>query len=390
MSKSNNGDELSRQYPNLASREMCTGCSACAESCAFQCLKMKEDKYGFSYPRLSESQKCIGCRSCERACPILSGGYTLKDKPVVYAAYTNNEEIRNCSSSGGIFTEIAKYVINNNGSVCGAVFDDQYNVKHVIVTDTQQLSSLRRAKYAESKLNNVFTEIKQQLLLGKLILFAGTPCQVAGLKSYLKEDFQNLICIDFVCRGIPAPEAWKKYIRYRAKKDAWGKNPVEINMRSKKTGWSKYQYSVQFIYDNKEYFSVSRRDPFMKALVDGTLIRDSCTNCLFKGMNRASDITLGDFWGIWNINPAMDDNRGTSVLLINTEKGCQIFDRIKNNISYHEERIEDVCKYNTSINVSTKRSMKINGLEIVIEKGFGYYLIKRKITRLLDLISRRM
>ena len=209
---------------------------------------------------------------------------------------------------------------------------------------------LRGAKYAQSDLGNSFIEIRNRLKNNQKVLFSGTPCQVAGLKSFLRRDYDNLICVDFVCHGVPSPMAWKEYVKYRSQIDASGQLPEKINLRSKKSGWSRYRYSNLYEYpDGNVYTALSGNDLYMKLFVGDYISRESCSNCQFKGYSRVSDITLGDFWGIWDIDPEMDDDKGTSLVLVQSEKGRKIFSEITVRICSKEMTLQQASMQNPSL-----------------------------------------
>lgn len=180
------------KYPILASREKCTGCGACSITCPNHCLTLVSDKYGFKYPELTNKQECIGCKSCEKVCPVLLQYKKEINNPITFAAYSKNDMIRSKSSSGGIVSEIAEYVIQKNGYVYGAVFDEDYSVKHICIDKIEELEKIRGAKYSQSNLDKIFIDVKNKLSNDKTVLFIGTPCQIAGLKSYLRVDYKKL------------------------------------------------------------------------------------------------------------------------------------------------------------------------------------------------------
>lgn len=211
------------------------------------------------------------------------------------------------------------------------------------------MSALRGAKYAQSDLSDTFTEIADKLSKGQKVLFSGTPCQVGGLKSFIGNN-DNLFCVDFVCHSVPSPMAWQAYIKYRARSDADGEQPVAINLRSKETGWSKYRYSNVFEYANgTKHTASSSQSLFMKLFVGDYICRESCENCKFKGYGRASDFTLGDFWGIWDIDREMDDDKGTSVILVHSEKGQAVWWDISDRIICKQVTLEQASLQNPSM-----------------------------------------
>ncbi len=386
--------------PSLAEPNLCVGCSACASICPKRCIKMEKDPDGFRYPVLIHPANCVECGMCESVCPVLNESIKANDDlPSAYAAFTKNERIRQDSSSGGIFTEIAKRVIEGNGVVYGAAYDEGFAVCHCCVDKIEDLQKLRGAKYAESNLGSSFPEILDRLKQGQLVLFSGTPCQVAGLKSFVRKDYNNLICIDFVCHGVPSPMAWDAFIKYRAEKDAEGKLPQRINLRSKETGWSRYQYSNVFEYeDGRKSSIVSSQSLFMKLFVGDYISRPSCSECRFKGYSRVGDITLGDFWGIWDIEPEMDDNKGTSVILIHTPSGEKLWRDIEPKIKSKKVTLEQASRQNQSMlkaskaNTNSKLALckikdgKIDTCEefFKIQKPTIFARIKGKVKRMID------
>lgn len=332
--------------PHLAEKEYCTGCTACASVCPKGCISMVADGEGFLIP-VVDAQTCVACGMCEKACPVLQPLSSQYDLPRAYAAYSRDEAVRMESSSGGVFTELAKAVLKENGAVFGAAYDDKFEVTHICVECESDLAKLRGAKYAQSSLTNVFPEVKARLNQGQNVLFSGTPCQVGGLKAYLRKDYGNLLTVDFVCHSVPSPMAWKEYVKYRAQKDSGGSLPEKINLRSKITGWSRYQYSNVFTYANgKEHAARSGESLYMKLFVGGYINRKSCETCRFKGYSRVSDLTIGDFWGIWDITPEMDDDKGTSVVLVQSQQGRQIIERLEDRLSLKRVTLEDASRQN--------------------------------------------
>ena len=385
--------------PNLASKEICTGCSACYSICPVHCIEMIKDESGFTYPNIAENGKCINCGKCEDVCPVLKSDTADNKQPIAYAAMSADQPMRMESSSGGIFTELSRQIIALGGVVYGAAYDETFAVKHYCATDEEGLQKLRGAKYAESQLVDTFTEIKTRLDNGQKVLFSGTPCQVAGLKAFAGDN-ENLYTVDFVCHGIPSPMAWEKYIQHRATEDSNGEYPVSINLRSKTTGWSRYEYSNVFEYKNGEVYSAkSSQSLFMKLFVGDYINRESCENCRFKGYSRVSDITLGDFWGIWDIDTSMDDNKGTSVILVQSEKGDRLWQNIQHKITVKPVTLEQSSKQNPSMLVSSKaNSNRQKALQLIsggnISQCNQFFIqakpsltnrIKGKIKRLLNI-----
>lgn len=313
---------------------------------------MKKDDAGFEFPEVIEQSACIACGACERICPVLANKKTEEShsSTFAYAAFSINDSLRMESSSGGVFSELAVVILQLGGIIYGASYDDEGVVRHTGIEAQKELGKLRGAKYSQSILGDSFLTLKKQLDSGRTVLFSGTPCQVAGLRAFLKRDYDNLVCIDFVCHGIPSPMVWEKYVRYRSQIDNGDMFPQHINLRNKESGWSNYAYSVEFTYaDNTRYLCKNGDDPFMRLFVNDYILRESCSNCHFKGYKRVSDITLGDFWGIWNIDPEMDDDKGTSLILTHTAKGENMMNAVAGNIKCERVTLEQAVNRNPSM-----------------------------------------
>ena len=300
---------------------------------------MKIDEEGFWYP-VVDKVKCIECGLCEKRCPILNDR-SIENTPQACACYNNDEEIRKESSSGGIFTLLASYIIDNGGIVYGAAFNQNFEVEHIEVTNKQDLSKLRGSKYVQSKLGNTYSKIKEHLNQNKLVYFSGTPCQIDGLLCFLNKKYDNLICQDIVCHGVPSPKIWKHYL----KKFDLEKN-AKISFRDKSTGWDSYSFSIK--QENNSFKELSRQNEYMKVFLKDLCLRPSCYDCHSKSLHRNSDITLADFWGIKEICPEMYDNKGTSLVFINSNKGKKLFDKILKDIKYQVVDINKASKYNPS------------------------------------------
>ena len=332
----------------------CTGCSACVSVCPKKCISMKNAGDGVPFPKI-ENEKCILCNRCEKVCPVL--GKLRKGKYAhVYAAKNKNEIERKESTSGGIFSLLAEYVLDMNGVVFGAAYDNNFSVKHIAVTASSSLSMLQGAKYTQSTIGTVYVEIEKLLKSGKYVLFSGTPCQGEGLKSFLGKEYDNLITVDIICHGVPSPKVWQAYVDYRSQKENNGIRPLKINnMRSKASGWSRYGYSTEFDYGNGKITRIhNSQDLFMQAFIGNICLRNSCSNCKTKGVERCTDFTLGDYWGIWNQHPEFDDNKGTSVVFVHSLKGQAILEQLRDKADYLEVNIEDAYRENGSLMNSSK------------------------------------
>ena len=315
----------------ILEKSKCSGCHACAEICPKKCIQMVSDDEGFWYPKVDTTQ-CTNCGLCEKSCPIITPNTQVSDGCIAaYAAIYQEEAIRLKSSSGGVFSALAAYVLEQGGVVFGAGFDEDFNVVHRFVERIEGLDALRGSKYVQSKIGNSYRQAEDFLRAGRLVLFSGTPCQVEGLLSYLRKPYDNLITQDLICHGVPSPMVWRKYMKYR-QIQAQGRIIEEISFRSKKTGWK--GYSTVFSFENGlQYQAEHHKDPMMKVFLNDLCLRPSCYDCAFKNKVRRSDITLADFWGIQNVLPDMDDDKGTSLVIIQSEKGKGFFQKIEGSIS---------------------------------------------------------
>lgn len=326
---------------DIVDKKDCTGCWGCVNICPKLCITMKIDKEGFDYPIVNESD-CIKCKKCINTCPVLHK-QEKENKPVAYACFNKDEEIRKESSSGGVFTLLARNIIEDNGVVFGARFNASFDVEHNYIETLDEIKVFRGSKYVQSRIGYTFTQVKEFLEDGRKVLFSGTPCQIGGLKSFLEKDYENLICIDIICHGVPSPMVWNKYKNEISN----GRKITNINFRDKTYGWKDYSFRMNF-EDGTSYFEKGTENKYIRGFIGDIYLRHSCYQCKFKTLHRQSDLTLADFWGIENINKNMYDGKGTSFLIINSEKGNQILQRIKEQIEVKEADLEESIKYNMS------------------------------------------
>ena len=333
----------------------CTGCHACVSICPKKCIAMEDAGEGFLFPVIDEKE-CILCGQCEKVCPILyepeKSRYTQ-----AFAIKSRNEAERENSTSGGVFPLLAAQILDSNGIVYGASYDEEFAVRHIAITSRNMVASLQGAKYVQSSTGSCFQEIKEELQGGRMILFSGTPCQCAGLKSFLGKEYDNLITVDLICHGVPSPKVWQTYIDYRAGKENNGIRPVRINMRSKASGWSRY--SVEFDYGEGNITRIqNNQDLFIKAFIGNICLRLSCSECKAKGVERCTDLTLGDYWGIWNQHPEFDDNKGTSIVFVHTEQGKKLLGEMQAQIDCLEVEVLEAYKENPSLVCSSEEHEK--------------------------------
>ena len=323
----------------ITKKANCTGCHACYNACPQKCISMKFDYEGFLYPNV-DVEKCIECNLCEEVCPIIHKE-AVENNPIAYGCYNKNEEIRKESSSGGIFTLIAELVIKSNGVVFGAGFDQDYNVEHSYVENVDELNKFRGSKYVQSKIGDTYEQAENMLEKGKLVLFTGTPCQIGGLKAYLRKEYPNLICQDIVCHGVPSQYIWKHYKKFISK----DRKLANMSFRDKSTGWKRYSLKFDF-EDGSSYQEIGNENAYIKGFVNNLYLRPSCYKCAYKTLHRQSDITLADFWGVEGILPNLDDDKGTSLVFVNSKKGQKIFEKLKKSIKYSKVDIEKSIMYN--------------------------------------------
>ena len=299
-----------------------------------------------------------------------------------YAVYNKNDEIRAKSSSGGVFYELAKTIINQNGVVFGARFDSEWNVVHSYAEDLEGVKVFLGSKYAQSAVGTCYKDVKKFLEAGRLCLFSGTPCQVAGLKSFLGKEYNNLLTVDFICHGVPSRLVWREYVKNIGKND----EIKCISFRDKTEGW--LSFSMKFEYkDGSVYRKNLNEDLFMQGFLQDIYLRPSCYSCAFKGVDRKSDITLADYWGVQLDCSEMFDDKGTSFVMAHTELAKEYWNEIKDNIFSSEIDPQKPILYNSAALYSAKLPKKRaeffeNG---TIDFGLLEKLTKQSFTKKLTL-----
>ena len=330
--------------------EKCCGCGACASVCPEKCITFAADGEDFLCPSV-DAKKCVGCNACERVCPMLSE--PEKNTAVrAFAVINTDKEVRMKSSSGGVFGLLAEYVLAHGGAVFGAAFDKDFAVRHICALNADELPLLFGSKYVQSDTTGLFETVKQFLDSDRQVLFSGTPCQVSGLKKSLGKNYPNLLTVELVCHGVPSPAAWQKYLDFTKKK--YSAEPCSVNFRSKVSGWKKC--SVEILFKNGKTMREGVADNlYMKAFLRNLSLRPSCYNCPFKGLERVSDITLADFWGVEHVCPNMDDGLGTSLVLVNSKRGLSSFEKLGSRVRVTETDASEAVKYNSAAVKSVAR-----------------------------------
>lgn len=318
------------------SNSNCSGCSACANVCMHNAITMQTDSLGFKYPRIDES-KCIGCGLCSKICQFSSeyDRYDNFDEPKVFAVRHKNEQELEKSQSGAAFFVMAEYILENGGIVYGAGFNEGFRVVHKRACSILECEEFRGSKYVQSDILNILDIVLRDLKNGLTVLFSGTPCQVAGLRSYVGKKFQkNLFTVDLVCHGVPSPAIWEDYLNYL--EIVYNDKISTVKFRDKLLGWASHFETILFLKHGK-VVNQTYRDLFYKHI----MLRESCYNCPYTNFKRVSDITIGDFWG-WNkISDRFDDNKGISLVLINSSKGMRLFQAIKSKVYFVESNTRD-------------------------------------------------
>lgn len=305
-------------------KEKCSGCTACASICPKHCIEMRPDSEGFLYPVVDE-KTCINCGLCNNICPVLS--QSEPRQPLhCYAAQNKDKDVLLKSSSGGIFSLLAQYIIQDkNGVVFGAMWDNE-RVVHGFIESTDELYKLRGSKYVQSDLKDSFHQVSMFLKAGRYVLFSGTPCEIAGLKSYLRKDYENLFTVDIACHGAPSPKVLSMYIQEL--KDKYGVDSLFLNFRDKSTGWSAYSVSA-YSGDTKLFSEPASMNIYMRGFLRELYSRPSCHACSFKSFRSGSDITLADFWGIEKVCPEFYSEDGISLVLTHSAKAEAVIHRLE-------------------------------------------------------------
>ncbi|MDO4269914.1 MAG: Coenzyme F420 hydrogenase/dehydrogenase, beta subunit C-terminal domain [Eubacteriales bacterium] len=306
-------------------RTACTGCTACLAACPVNCIAMENDGEGFVYPKVDKAV-CIGCGKCERVCPV---GRTKKAqgiRPRAWAVKAEDMKLRLASSSGGVFSLLARNVLKENGAVFGAAMTgDCTGAAHIMTEDEAGLARLRGSKYMQSSVGDTFRQAKRELDGGRQVLYTGTPCQIDGLNAFLGRAYENLLTVEVICHGAPSPELWRKYVLYLGERS--GAPIRKAEFRHKKCGWKLFGTRLENS-NRRVLYSTLREDPYIQMFLRNYCLRPSCYQCSSKGLDRSADLTIGDFWGIEGVAPELDDDKGASVVLVHSSKGAAALEAI--------------------------------------------------------------
>ena len=319
-------------------KTLCCGCGACAQACPTGCIAMKEDEEGFLYPSI-DREKCVNCGKCEEVCPILQVDRKKENKeglfeePFAVGGWHRDQNVRNASSSGGAFSLFANEILKQGGVVFGAAMNGCV-VEHTSAVNEEELAKQRGSKYVQSRIGTAYQQVKKYLEEGRKVLFSGTPCQTAGLVSFLGRKHENLWLVDFICHGVPSPKVFAQYLESLEKKK--GSKVTAFSFREKDKGWkpSGLQLGTKITFADgtvlRKYPAF--RDTYMNGFLEDLILRPSCYECRFKEVPKwGADFTIADFWGVNQAKPELNDGRGTSLVLINTEQGRKLFKAVKEN-----------------------------------------------------------
>lgn len=332
-------------YLNSSNKYECCGCSACEQICPKSCISFKKDEEGFLYPE-KDASTCIDCGLCEKVCPF-SDNYTetTNTDPEVYAAY--DESSRTRSSSGGIFYTLAKYVIEEKrGWVFGAAFADHFQLQHIGVNNMQDVEKLRGSKYLQSKMGDTFLQIKRLLTDGVFVLFVGTPCQVAGLRAFLRKPFDNLFTADLVCHGTPSQQMFDYHINYLERKHKAKLTSYKFRYED---GWGVCEICDFANPEKHKMLPTYELSPYLYSFMYALTYRYSCYNCRFAKIPRQGDITLADYWGVKEFFPQVNAEKGVSLVLINSQHGLDIWNAVQSQCISYKSNIADAAKYNGNL-----------------------------------------
>ena len=378
---------------NISDKQKCCGCNACGDVCPKAAITFKTDIEGFWYPEVNK-ETCIDCGLCEKVCPIININDLKKNdypKPAhVFAAVNKNMRVRWNSTSGGAYTALAEAMLEQGGYVSGAIYNDGFTgVHNYISNNPEDLEKLRSSKYLQSNAEGIFREIKDLLVKGEKVLACGTPCQMTALRSFLRKDYDNLIIIDFICRGVNSPKVYRAYLDSLEKK--FGSRVVYVKAKNKELGWRNLTRKVTF-ENGKSYYGIHMQDDFRRGYHTNVYCRPSCYDCQFKDFPRISDITIADYWGIEKVDKNLDMNIGTSMILLNSNKGIAFFESVKEKLEYRETSFESILGGNIALKKSIEpakidrnaffKDLDENDFDYVTQK---YFPLKKSTKRQITL-----
>ena len=364
-------------------KEECCGCSACANICHKHAIHMEQDEKGYLYPVIAK-ELCVECGLCKKVCPLKENKRENSFEKKAYGVKNINREERMKSSSGSVFIEVAKYVLDKNGAVYGVELTPDFQVRHERADLFTAVRKFQGSKYVQSDKNDVFRRIQNDLKTGKPVLFTGTPCEVAGLKQFLRREYDNLYTLDLICHGVPSMKLFQACLKEKEKIS----KVEEIRFRDKEYGWRNQELYIK-LKNGTIYHAPIWGDNFYRLFTSNFILRDSCYTCKFANMERQGDITIGDFWNIKNVNSGFEDKLGVSSIIINTKKGKYLFESLKNTFEVIECSLNDINQPN--LNHPSSRPERYEEFQKdCLEKGFDYCLKKYGTMKLSEKIRRKL
>lgn len=365
---------MAKAHIQIKDHSDCCGCRACESKCPPKCIIMKSDALGFRYPEVDES-KCISCRACIAACPIINQCNSRNPIKQFAAKNTCNDD-RLKSSSGGIFIALAQYIIRKGGVVFGAVFDRNWTVYHRAAETMDEVYKMMGSKYIQSDTRHTFLEVREYLKQGRKVLYTGTPCQISGLKHFLKTDYPDLFTVEVICHGVPSPKVWLSYLNERMMLEPHDTNNIDsISFRDKKDSWKKYRISIKKGSDTiNEPFPLN---DYMQVFLRNWSLRPSCFKCRAKSGTSQADITIGDFWGIDNLDIMNDDDKGISCIICRSQKGINLISGC-DQLKLAQTNYQTILKNNLSLENSAEYSNDAYRFQKLFPSK-GFYETKRLI-----------
>ncbi|MBP1571416.1 MAG: Coenzyme F420 hydrogenase/dehydrogenase, beta subunit C-terminal domain [Oscillospiraceae bacterium] len=355
----------------------CCGCTACQSNCPQNAITMETDREGFLYPVI-DSELCVDCNLCRVVCPFInseSQKNTLEQ--TVYSCVHKDEDALRHSTSGGAFTAISDVILGMGGVVYGADFDADYNIYHSRAINTRQRDRQRVSKYAQSDLEGCFEQVKHDLQNGKTVLFTGTPCQIAGLKSFIPDNLEgNLYLCDLICHSIPSPLIWQEYKAYQENK--YGGKMTKVMFRSKIHPWTRDNSNRGFIFEVNNDGTLHEDNIFYDLFFKvGTITRPSCANCKFTSVNRVGDITIADYWGIEEYDASKYNPLGVSVVITNNPKGEKLAAEMAKTANLEQRDFAEQKKHQKRLAQPVEFPEYRDAFwDDLLDKGFAYVMDK--------------
>ena len=363
-------------YFKTQNKKDCCACSACIQGCPVQAISFVNDVEGFAYPAI-DKDTCINCGLCERICPVSNSKYDNSEAPEVYASLLKDVEERKKSTSGGLFYAIAEWVLEKGGVVFGAAMNEHHQVRHITVENNLDLQLLRGSKYVQSAMGDTFLQVKKKLEEGRWCYFTGTGCQVAGLKAFLRKDYSTLITSDIVCHGVPSQWLYDQHISYIEKKYKGTVIEYQFRNNEKGTGGEIFLVDTPKGKIKKVINPTYNLSPYLYSFMYGMTSRWSCYDCKFARIPRQGDITLADYWGVKEFFPDLDNSKGVSLCLTNTEQGKKVWEAVKEKCEFRESNIINAAKYNGNL-IGTSQPHKIRPsiYDKIKKDGYGKVVVE--------------